>query len=372
MNSNQPVRGRMRAWYGGRAPLDPDTWATLMAVESDSVVFYDHLGGGGEGAPLVRDLYSAMDSLKRNPSELRSWSDDDGMETFYEVFIDFAPEDLRGRLQVLQRLGSLRFRKSETPDERKAKVAAPFVAVGPDEDYADYLRQQARRLAQVWSPRPESLLEFAITRPAQLGRQMSERLNPVSTRPLRLIAHRFTEVRRDVLEPLVASRMVAFEREAEIHFVDPVRPVLERWDEDAQASGCSRVSLFQTLLLHELTELLLHENEPDLEPLEAHIVAGVFERYLKGQTLSVAVDDFFLDWPPLSSAEIAEREAVEMAEQLAEIDAFMGGPAAPADDDTDVDALPVDGGAASPKAKGTTAKRVPGKSGNKPGGKGRN
>jgi hypothetical protein len=361
----------MRAWYGGRAPLDPDTWAAILAVESDPVVFYDHLGGGGEGAALIRDLYNAMDSLKRNPAELRSWSDEDGMETFYEVLIDFAPEDLRGRLQVLQRLGSLRFRKSETPDERKAKVAAAFAVVGPEDDYADYLRQQARRLAQVWSPRPESLLDFAIARPAHLGRQLSERLNPVSTRPLRLIAHRFTEVRRDVLEPLVATKMVAFECEAEIHFVDPLRPVLERWDEDAQASGCSRVSLFQALLLHELTELLLHENEPGLEPLDAHIVAGVFERYLKGQTLSVAVDDFFLDWPPLSSAEIAEREAAEMAEQLAEMHAFMGGPAAPVDDDIDVDALPVDGGSANPKARGAATKRAPGKPGTKPGGKGR-
>ena len=57
-----------------------------------------------------------------------------------------------------------------------------------------------------------------------------------------------------------------------------------------------------------MVELVIDETNPELSVLDSHIVASTFERYLKGTMLNVAVEDFFLDWPPLSDAEIEELE----------------------------------------------------------------
>ena len=102
-----------------------------------------------------------------------------------------------------------------------------------------------------------------------------------------------------MLQPLAASKTVAWERESEIHVLTSVRRVLENWDQDTEATGgCDQVTLL------ELVELSLHESDPDLDPISAHIVASTFERYLKNTLLTVAVEDFFLEWPPLSTAEV--------------------------------------------------------------------
>ena len=77
-------------------------------------------------------------------------------------------------------------------------------------------------------------------------------------------------------------------------------------------------------------ELILDETTPDLSSLNSHIVATTFERYLKGTMLKVGVEDFFLEWPTLSEVEIEELTAYFAEEE------------APADDDDDLDDLPLD------------------------------
>jgi hypothetical protein len=79
-----------------------------------------------------------------------------------------------------------------------------------------------------------------------------------------------------------------------------------------------------------LVELILDETTPDLSSLNSHIVATTFERYLKGTMLKVGVEDFFLEWPTLSEVEIEELTAYFAEEE------------APADDDDDLDDLPLD------------------------------
>jgi hypothetical protein len=357
---NDAAAAGARAWYGGRTPPDPEILATAIAADTAPAMLYDREAGGtGEYASIFRTLYDRMDSLKRSPFEFRTWTEEDGIETFFGVLIDFAPSDLRGRVQFLQRLGTFKFRKMDGPEEKKAKIEAVFAPVEGEEDYHEQLRRQARRLAQVWGARPESLLEYIIARPAQVGRVLAERLNPTGERPLRLVGHAFAEVRSTLLRPLAEAKTVAYESQGEVHLVTAVRPVLERWDADAEGIGCTRVNLLEALLLHEVAEVVLDESEPVLEPLDAHIVASTFERYLKGQMLSVAVEDFFLDWPPLSSTETAEREAAEMAQQLEEMSAFMGEDAAPVEDDANLDGLPLDPDAsAAPRKKVLVRKKV--------------
>ena len=119
--------------------------------------------------------------------------------------------------------------------------------------------------------------------------------------------------------------------------------------------GCNQINLLETLLLHELMELVLEEEQPDLDPLSAHIIASTFERYLKSNILSVAVEDFFLNWPQLSSIELEERKQTELAQQLEAVSAFLGEEYIPEEEEDDLDDLPMDD--ASPPRKKKTAKK---------------
>ena len=120
--------------------------------------------------------------------------------------------------------------------------------------------------------------------------------------------------------------------------------MLENWDADAEgAGGCEQFSLLDALLLHEVVELWLHEDDPEID-----IIATTFERYLKGTLLNVAVEDFFLDWPQPSAQEVAEQQKAFAA--------FIDDDDAPDNLDEDVDDLPMDSDGIPPKKKKKVAK----------------
>ena len=333
--------------------LDAET-----ADKSAKVLYASGRGEEGEYADVVKGLYDAMDSLKRNPSDFRTWTEEDGMETFLEVLLDFAESETRARVRILQQVGAFKFRSVDGPNEKKAKIEAVFEDP-QDLDQKDAISGQARKLSLIWAAKPDTLLDYIICRPAQIGRALSERLNPSDPKPLQLIGHPFDEVHSSLLQPLAESKTVAWERDSEIHILTSVRPVLENWDQDTEVTGgCDQVTLLDALLLHELVELSLHESAPDLDPISAHIVASTLERYLKNTLLTVAVEDFFLEWPPLSTAEIEERSAIELETQLAGVNAFLGEEEIPDDDDEGLNDLPMDD--AVPRKK-KTKKIVKGK-----------
>jgi len=353
------TRPGVRAWYGTKEPPAVEVLDAIEAVDPEPQLLYE-LGGQGEAEfdAIVKRIYDRMDSLKRNPVEFRNWTEEDGIETFFGVMLDFAPAELKGRVQLLQRLGSFKFRKADGPEEMGAKISAVFAQPQEDQDYKAQLSAQARRLGSIWSPKPDSLLDYIVSHLAQIGRVLSDRLNPAHEKPLKLIGHPFTEVRSTLLQPVVDAQIVAYERDAEIHLVTPVCPVLEKWDQDAIATGSGdQFDLLDALLLHELVELVLDETEPEIEPLDAHIIASLFERYLKGELLRLAMEDFFLAWPPLSSAEIAERHNVELRQQLEEIRVFLGEEQISLEEAEDLDDLPVDTAAPRRKKKKTKVKK---------------
>lgn len=360
-----------RAWYAGKTLPDEEILAAVAAVDDDSQVIYDNTREGEEYDEIVKRIYNQMDSLKRTPAEFRTWTAEDGVETFFAVLVDFSPADLRSRVQILQHLGAFKFRAVDDPDAKRAKIAAVFAATDEDEDYKEQLRNQGKRLSVIWTPKPNSMLDFIINQPAQVGRVLSDRLNPANEKPLKLIGHPFTHVRKALLQPLADAKILAYERDAEIHLVTAVRTVLENWDQDAMGTGgCEQFCLLDALLLHEFVEVVLDETEPELEPLEAHIIASTFERYLKGEILNVAVEDFFLEWPTFSNEEIAERQKAEMAQQLAEMSAFMGEDEIP-EEEEDLDDLPMDPAVSRPKKKKVRVKKKVAKErdGKKTGGK---
>ena len=357
----------VRAWYAGKNPPDEEVLSAVEEADGNSQVLYSHPAqeDDGEYVEIMKGLYSKMDSLKRSPLDFRTWTEQDGMDTFLEVLLDLAPADMRARVQILQKIGAFKFRAADSPDDKKAKVSAVFAESGED-DYKVGLNTQARKLALIWSPQEDSLLSYIISQPAQAGRVLSDRLSPANDTPLRLIGHPFTDVHSTVLQPLAEVETVAYERDSEIHLVLGVRPILENWDQDASVSGgCEQINLLETLLLHELVELYLDEAQPELDPLISHIIASTFERYLKGTLLNVAVEDFFLNWPPLSPAEMEERKTLELEQQLEEASGFLGYEPIPEDEDDDLDDLPMDPSGPASKKKVTKKKVVKKKTGTK-------
>ena len=356
---NEPRR--VRAWYGGKEPATAEVIEAAEAAEGGGEVLYDSLEGSGDFADIFRHLYDEMDSLKRTPGDFRTWTPEDGFMTFFQVLLDFGPLDMRGRVTVLQHLGQFKFRSTDGPDEKKAKIADVFSDVDGADDYSAVVQIQARRLVEIWAPNADTLLDYIISHPAHVGRVLADRLSPRNEKRLRVIGHAFEDVRSTELQGLAESKTVAYEREGDIHIVTDVRETLTGWDQDSMATGgIERFTLLDTLLLHELAELWLADNEPDIDPLEAHIIASTFERYLKSSLLSVAVEDFFLNWPQPSEEEMAERHRAEMEDQLTAWSESFDENEVPVGLDEDIDDLPVDKAvpvAKKPKSKKSGQKR---------------
>lgn len=354
----------IRAWYSGRTPPDEKIVTAAEDADEGALVLYDHEAEENEGeyAAIIKGLYNKMDTLKRHPDDFRTWTLADGMETFLEVLLDLGPPDLRQQVQILQQTGTFKFRTADGPEEKKAKISAIFA--DPDEEnYKAGLANLAQRLAAIWTPVEGSLLHAIIAQPAQVGRALSDRLNPTNQTPLKLVGHPFRDVHSTILKPLATSRTVAYEKNCEIHLVMDIGETLANWDQDAMAiGGCKQINLLETLLLHELMELILEEGQPDIDPLIAHIIASTFERYLKSNILNVAVEDFFLNWPQLSSMELEESRQIELAQQVEAVSAFMGEEYMPEDEQEedleDLDDLPLDD--ASPPRKKKAAKKKSG------------
>lgn len=349
-----------RAWYGSPNPPDENFLQEMEALDQYPEVLYDNNGGEPTGLEpdLVKGLYTKMDTLKRSPATFRSWTEEDGMEAFLGTLLDLTPANMRTRVQFLQLFGSFKFRTNATPEDKKELIGGVFAAEEKEkEDARDLLYRQAHRLSLIWSPKPETLLSYIVGHPALAGRVLADRLNPTNTQPLRLIAHPYAEVRSNLLHPIIEARSVAYERIGEIHFVSGVRKVLEMWDEDAGGAGCAQISLFEALLLHEVVEAILDETLPELEPLPAHIIATTFERYLKGRMLSVAVEDFFLSWPPMSGTELAEISRAEKEQLLADARAYFQEESGPEGEEEAGGDLPVDPSGTMPVKKKKVVKK---------------
>lgn len=329
---------RNLAWYGSRTPPEDAIIEAAEAVEqatNGSTILYDHETHEGEWAEVVSRIYNEMDSLKRHPAEFRTWTAEDGMAAFFQALLDYVPTDIRSRVAILQQFGQFKFRAADGPDEKKQKIASIFVEPDDEEDYKSIRRIQVRKLSDSWVPNEGSLLDYMINQPAQVGRVLSDRLSPTTEKPFKIIGHPFLEVRSTDLQEIPASKTVAYERESAIHIVTDVCEVLEQWDADAEgAGGCEQFTL--------LDALLLHEEDPEIDVLNGHIIATTFERYLKDTLLSVACEDFFLAWPQPSSQEIAEKQKAEMEEQQAAFAAFLDDEDPPDDLDDDIDDLPMD------------------------------
>ena len=226
------------------------------------------------------------------------------------VLVDCVCSD-RDRLSALKDLGRFRLDPDLSPDERQAKILevlqVPQGGVG-NEAY----EKQARSLGEIWTPEQDELLDAVINRPSVLGELLSERLDPARDTPLLIVGHPFDRLDDHTFDALLASNTAAYEEDGTIHVLGGLPSFLDSWDSDPRMGESPEAfSLFETLLVHELIEVVLSETT-QIEPLPCHIVASTFERCLRDRILSMAVEAFYLDW---SSARSDARDAEEAPEQ---------------------------------------------------------
>ena len=105
--------------------------------------------------------------------------------------------------------------------KKKAKISAIF-ADPEEENYKVGLANLARKLAAIWAPAEGSMLHSIIAQPTQVGRALSDRLNPTNQTPLKLVGHPFKDVHSTILKPLATAKTVAYEKDCEIHLVTDV------------------------------------------------------------------------------------------------------------------------------------------------------
>lgn len=281
-----------RAWYGGEKPAEPEVLRVAEADEAEATVLFMLEEGqqNGEYAALMRGICDKL----CDPDMGRMWTAPAALQVLLGVLSDFT-SSLLERVQVLERIGHFTFAAEMSSADKKIQVET-VLGSSPSGHSRDSLRQLVDQFAAIWTPQSGRLLDHIINRPATAGRVLAGRLNAPDAQPLKIVGHTFSGVHSTIVQYLAQTHTAAYEREREIHLLTAAREALDEWEkEPLMATDTSHFSLFETLLLHELAEVVLDEIQP-LEPLPAHMVASTFERCLKGPALALALEAFFLEW----------------------------------------------------------------------------
>ena len=322
-----------RFWYGGKAMLEPTALDCLEAADPKPVLAYDQQNGRqiGRLEGLMTKLRSKLLALQPQAAMRPAPNPDKRLEQFLRALAHFC-ETPKDRLEILKHTGIFHFRRGESVEARKARIVA--AVADPDEATdPDACRHQVRRLTELWSPRHDSLLDAIINRPVEAGRTLAKRLDAGHPGRLAIVTTSVDKADHSVQYPLIETRTVAYEREGVIHLVAGLQEFLEEWeagkhDEEEDTRSKGAFSVFETLILHELVEVVVEEAS-DLDPLSAHVIASTFERSLRGAALSLAAEDYCTQWE--SALQPAET-AIEVKEL--EIDFDVDG------DDDEADDIP--------------------------------
>ena len=316
---------KVRAWFGGAAPPEPEVLLKAEAADAYAVCLYAVTDGAEEGewVPVIQSIRAKMEGVRDDPGSLRAYSGERSQSVFAAALFDLAGSR-RDRAGALQQLGAFTFESSdEEMKTRATRALADREGGGGPEGWAGL----ARELSLIW--RPQGLLQSVLHEPAAVAATLVQRLDVGHAAPLAITGHAFAGVARGLLEPLALAKTVPYQRDSEIHLVTPVREALESWDADPHLEvGPEDFSLLEVLAIHEILEVILDEST-QLDPLASHLVAVTFGRCLRDAMLAIAVEAFCLDWleavpessspgaaasggpgsgPDLSDEEVAEAE----------------------------------------------------------------
>jgi hypothetical protein len=318
-NRDSKALAAPRFWYGGTTMPETAALEELESADPNPRCAYDQEAGRqlGPWANMMTRLRSQLLGLQPQAA-MRAAPNPE--KRLYQLLIALARfcETPVDRLAVLKHTGSFHFRRGESAQARKTKLQA-VVADPADEADEVACTQQVRRLMEIWSPRPDSLLDSIINRPVEVGRTMAKRLDPGHQTRLSIFTRAIEKADHSVQYPLLESRSVAYEREGAIHLLGGLHEYMDEWQADGgEEEGRAKkgFTIFETLILHEVVEVILEETSPDLDRLSAHVIASTFERSIHGNAVTQAVEEFCVQWAETLQPAVAPVGEVELQAEL--------------------------------------------------------
>ncbi len=219
---------------------------------------------------------------------------DSGWAQIGQVLADGILSPDLGQDTLRERLASIVGRPEET--ERRSVESALRIlqelgdTLQSNDDLLNWLRTPAgegQALDVLWRPPAGSLLAHLAQSPPAAAAWILDWLCPERGGPVRILDHSLEGVTPSSRRLLAESAIAAFHVGADVHLFSHVNHHLTVWEQarEADVDG-SPLSLQDTLLLHELTEVAV-EARQDVGPDAAHVVAVVMER-LCGRAVELA------------------------------------------------------------------------------------
>lgn len=265
-------------WYGGHRPPSPLLIDQIEAEDPRSREAYALQDGRERGGwvPLIEQLRRQLPAFTDETATLKPRSPAAALRRS----LRHLSGDADRAVDLLSNLGS---------------------PTGEVQGLRAWLTQDPRRrddadaaLARVWRPRPGGLLAALLESPGLAAAQLGAWLSPAAGGPVRIVTHGEAGLSAPLRSRLLATRVAAYQRRSEIHLFEALTRHLEEGcaDQEEDLDG-TPLSLLSTLLLHELTEVLVSQREKP-GALAAHTVASTVERvWGRAQNLAQAVKAFF-------------------------------------------------------------------------------
>lgn len=323
MNSGSPDRditsqAPRRCWHSGTATPEPTVLDELEAADPNPRCAYDQEAGRQIG-PWVNMMTQLRGRLRGLQPQATMRLAPNLEKRLHQLLLAVARscETSMDRLAVLKSTGTFHFRRGESAEIRKSKLQS---IVADPADEAEEATRQVRLLMEIWSPRNDSLLDSIINRPVEAGRTLSKRLDSEHEARLSIFTRSANKMDHGVQHPLIESRSVAYERGGAIHLLDGLQEYLNDWQAGEEEKAKKGFTLFETLILHELVELILEDTSPELDHLSSHVIASTLEHCIHGDAVARAVADYCDRWAedlrPAAVSDEVEMDETQLQERL--------------------------------------------------------
>ena len=305
--------------YSGKTMPETAALEAVEAADPKPRLAYDQEAGKqlGSWVNMMTRLRSQLRGLQPQAAMRKAPNAEKRLGQLLRALTEFC-ENPRDRLAVLKGTGTFHFRRGESAEARKTKLQAVVADAADDSEEKDACSQQVRGLMDIWSPRSDSLLDSIINRPVEAGRTLAKRLDPGHESRLSIFTRSIAKADHSAQYPLLEARTVAYERQGAIYLLDGLHEYMDEWPaskgEEEEASSKKSFSIFETLILHEVIEVVLEETT-DLDRLSAHVIAATFERSIHGATVTRAVEDYCIQWEKGLQSAAAPVEETEIDPQ---------------------------------------------------------
>jgi CheY-like chemotaxis protein len=265
--SGMPAKRGIGFWYGGQRPPSEGLIARLEDEEDRVSEIYALQSGRQRG-----NWVAVMDTLRERLASVPRRSEQNerrSVESALRRALGQFPRDAEASLDILLELGD---------------------SLGTDDDLVDWLHAptgEGKPLDALWRPADGSLLAHLADGPPAAAAWILDWLCTERGGPVRILDHSLHGVTPSSRRLLADSAIAAFHLGADVHLFSHVNHHLAVWEQarivDVEGSP---LSLRDTLLLHELTEVAVEARE-GMGPEAAHVVAVVMER-LCGRAVELA------------------------------------------------------------------------------------